>query len=95
MNASTQTARLAEQLRGWWRRFSGRDGQSLEAELRSYDLLLTTGSVVVIGTWVVMTALGRFPLVAHVFSALWVSLQLFVRWRRRHPLHRPRSSEEM
>ncbi len=58
-------------------------------ERRSYDLFLDASAVVVIGFWITMTALGRFPLVAHVFSAIWVGLQLFVRWRQRHPADTP------
>ena len=95
MNASVQKARPLNRVGAWLRRFTGRDGVALETELRSYEVFLKVSTVVVIGTWFVMTLLGRFPLVAHVFSALWVGLQLFVHWRRRHPLPRSRGDDEL
>jgi len=88
MGAPSHSPESRRQFKAWLRRLSGR-GLTRDEELRSYDVFLAAANVVVIGTWITMTVLGRFPLVAHVFSGLWIGLQLFVRWRRRNPLQLP------
>jgi hypothetical protein len=69
------------------RRPPTRSGETLEEELRSYEIFLHVSSVIAAALVGVMAAIGRFPPVAHVFAGVLVGLQLFTRWRRAQPLH--------